>query len=48
VSIAYLAEEVGGALRSGGDAEAVKCFRELPPKLAFDHKKILSDALSLG
>jgi 8-oxo-dGTP diphosphatase len=48
VSIAYLAEEEGGELRSGGDAEDVRCFKRPPAKLAFDHKKILEDALSLA
>lgn len=45
VSVAFLAEAVGGALRASGDAEEVAVFREAPSSMAFDHSKILSDAL---
>lgn len=45
VTIAYLAGEIGGRLRPGSDAREVKAFREIPSKLAFDHRKILRDAL---
>ena len=45
VTIAYLAEEVGGRLRPSSDAREVKAFRKIPSKLAFDHGKILRDAL---
>lgn len=45
VTIVYLAEEIGGKLRPSSDAEEVKTFKEIPSKLAFDHGKILRDAL---
>ena len=48
VTIAYLAEEIGGILRPSGDAREVKVFRKIPSKLAFDHRKILRDALELA
>jgi 8-oxo-dGTP diphosphatase len=48
VTVAYLAEEIGGELRAGGDAGQVEVFKGLPSKLAFDHGKILRDALGLA
>lgn len=45
VTIAYLADEIGGTLRPSSDAREAKAFRTLPSKLAFDHAKILRDAL---
>lgn len=48
VTIAYLAEEVGGRLRHGTDAEEARSFKKIPPKLAFDHQKILKDAQLLA
>lgn len=48
VSIAYLAEEVGGELKPSTDAKEAKSFKEIPSKLAFDHQKILKDTLSKG
>ncbi len=48
ITIAYLAEQLGGRLRPSSDAKEVKAFRRLPRNLAFDHKKILSDALELA
>jgi len=45
ISIAFLAEEVGGSLRAGGDAAEIGCFRELPGRLAFDHSEIVRDAI---
>jgi 8-oxo-dGTP diphosphatase len=48
VTIAYLAEEISGELRAGGDAGEVEAFKGLPSKLAFDHRKILRDALRLA
>ena len=45
VTIAYLAEEIGGRLRPSSDAREVKAFRRIPSKLAFDHRKILREAL---
>ena len=44
VSACFLAEEVGGELRAGDDASAVKIFKRVPRRgLAFDHAKILRD-----
>ena len=45
ITVAYLAEEIGGKLRPSSDAKEVKAFRKIPSKLAFDHGKILRDAL---
>lgn len=47
VSIVFLADEVGGELRSGSDAREVKALRDVPSKLAFDHQQILEDAFKL-
>ncbi len=44
VSIVTICGEIGGKLKAGSDAAEVKSFKELPEKLAFDHKKILKDA----
>jgi len=46
ISIAFLAEEVGGELRAGTDAADVGRFREIPAELAFDHAEIIRDALA--
>jgi len=48
IAIAFLAKEVGGNLVANDDAKAVKVFKitEIPKNLAFDHAKILKDALS--
>lgn len=48
ISIAYLAEEVGGTLRPSTDAKEVHAFKKIPKELAFDHQKILEDALKLS
>ena len=45
VSIAYLAEPVGGKLKAATDAKEVKVFQQKPERLAFDHEKIFEDAL---
>jgi len=47
VAIAFLAKEVGGNLVANDDAKAVKVFKitEIPKNLAFDHAKIVKDAL---
>lgn len=45
ITVAYLAEEIGGRLRPSSDAREVKTFRKIPHKLAFDHRKILRDGL---
>ena len=47
VSIVYLAREVGGMLRADSDAKEVGAFNRIPDKLAFDHRKILRDALDM-
>ena len=50
ISIAFLAEEIGGKLHPSTDAKEVKAFNPsvIPSmKLAFDHEKILRDALSI-
>ena len=48
VSIAFLAEIVGGALSGGSDArEACRWPLATLPLLAFDHAQIVSDALRL-
>jgi 8-oxo-dGTP diphosphatase len=46
VSIAYLAECVGGELKAATDVEEVKVFKK-KPQLAFDHDEIFKDALKL-
>jgi len=46
VSVAFLADAVGGELRAGSDAAAVKVFRTKPSPLAFDHDKIFDAAVS--
>jgi 8-oxo-dGTP diphosphatase len=47
VSIAYLAEAVGGSLKPSTETEEVKAFKidEVPENLAFDHKDILKDGI---
>ena len=47
ITVAYLAEEIGGRLKPSSDAREVRAFKKIPPKLAFDHRKILLDALEL-
>jgi len=47
ISIAFRAQIIGGELSSGSDASEVRFFdiRNLP-RLAFDHEKIIQDALT--
>jgi len=45
VSVAFLAEAVGGELRAGSDAADVRVFRSKPSPLAFDHDRIFDDAV---
>jgi len=47
IAIAFLAREVGGNLAASDDAKAVNVFKitEIPKNLAFDHAKIIGDAL---
>ncbi len=40
---AYEVREYSGKLKAKDDAEKIRVFKKLPKKLAFDHKKILSD-----
>ncbi|RLG92297.1 MAG: NUDIX hydrolase [Candidatus Hecatellales archaeon] len=47
VSIAYLAEPIGGELKASTDAKEVAVFKKKPEKLAFDHEKIFEDALKV-
>ena len=44
VSVAFLADELGGEFRASTDAKQVKAFKEIPANLAFDHSKIIADA----
>jgi 8-oxo-dGTP diphosphatase len=47
ISLAFRAQIIGGELSSGSDASEVRLFdiRNLP-RLAFDHEKIIQDALT--
>jgi len=47
ISLAFQAQIIGGELSSGSDASEVRLFdiRNLP-RLAFDHEKIIQDALT--
>jgi len=49
IGIAFLCKKTGGILKGGDDAREAKYFnvRKLP-KLAFDHRKIIRDALDLA
>jgi len=47
VSIAFSADELGGELRASSDAKEVGAFKKIPERLAFDHSRILADALSI-
>lgn len=47
VSIAFLAEAVGGELKPSTDAKEAAVFTEPPERLAFDHARILEDARRL-
>jgi len=46
-TVANLAKEIGGRLKPSSDASEVRAFEKIPSKLAFDHRKILLDALEL-
>jgi len=45
VSVAFLADELGGELNASTDAKEVRVFKEIPAALAFDHSRILADAM---
>lgn len=47
ISIAYLAKIKEGIPNAGSDASETRWFISLPEHLAFDHKRIISDAYSL-
>jgi 8-oxo-dGTP diphosphatase len=47
VSVAFLADELGGELKASTDAKEVGVFKEIPDELAFDHTRILDDALRI-
>ena len=47
VSVAFLADEIGGELNASTDAKEVGVFRMIPETLAFDHSRILADAMKL-
>jgi 8-oxo-dGTP diphosphatase len=47
VSVAFLADELGGELKASTDAKEVGVFKEIPAELAFDHTRILDDALRI-
>jgi 8-oxo-dGTP diphosphatase len=48
ISVAFLAEEIGGTLKASTDAKEVVAFKEIPTTLAFDHSRILADAMRLS
>jgi 8-oxo-dGTP diphosphatase len=48
ISVTFLAKELGGKLKASTDAKEVRAFRKIPDKLAFDHSKILTDALAMS
>ncbi len=45
ITTVFIARPKGGNLKAGDDAEEARFFplEELPPELAFDHKRILED-----
>jgi len=48
ITVCFLTKKIGGNLRANSDASEVNCFspkEALELDLAFDHKKILKDAL---
>ena len=47
VSVAFLADELGGKLKASTDAKEVEVFNEIPAELAFDHTRIVGDALRI-
>ncbi len=48
ISIAFLTDEIGGTLKASTDAKEVAAFKEIPSTLAFDHSRILTDAMRLS
>lgn len=48
VSVCFMCRKLGGRLRSGSDSKEVRWFSlDNLPKLAFDHSRILGDAVKL-
>jgi len=48
VSVVYLCKIAGGTLKGGNDASEAKRFRlDALPDLAFDHKRVIEDALKI-
>lgn len=48
ISICFLCSRIGGRLKSGSNSKDVGWFRlDSLPKLAFDHSKIINDAVKL-
>ncbi len=49
IGAAYIARKTGGELKPGDDAGEAKWFGldSIPEELAFDHKKIIEDALRI-
>ena len=46
ITIAYVLESIGGTLKAGDDASAVKFFKvNKLPALSFDHEMIINDAI---
>ncbi|MBI3334270.1 NUDIX hydrolase [Candidatus Pacearchaeota archaeon] len=43
ISHVYLAQHVSGMLRAQDDAKAIKIFRRVPEKMAFDHRQIIEE-----
>jgi 8-oxo-dGTP diphosphatase len=49
IGAAYITRRTGGEIKAGDDAGEVKWFKldELPSEMAFDHRKIIKDAIAL-
>lgn len=47
VSIAYIMKLTGGKLRINDESTDARFFRRLPPKMAFDHAKMVRDAFKI-
>jgi len=48
VSVAFLADDLGGEFNAGTDAKEVRVFKEVPTTLAFDHSRIIADAMRIA
>ena len=49
IGAAYIVRKTGGELKAGDDAGEARWFEldNIPDELAFDHKKIVEDSISL-